>query len=98
MKLNLKKRDDIIWLAGIVDRLDSIGENEGKPQISLRMSGKLPKILQKRFGGTAFNNGRGVWWWKLRGKKVGPFLRLILPYLKLHRGRAERILHHFGAK
>jgi len=93
VKMNFKKQTDIAWLAGVVDRLSSISENDGMPSVNLCMKGKLPKILHQEFGGSYFRNVRGVPLWKLRGRKTRRFLKLVLPYLKLHRIRAKRLLY-----
>lgn len=84
---------DYKYLAGVLDYRGHFCKERGMILVSLRLPGKLPGELKRKFGGTCFVHGTPKRnWYKVRGQKAEKLLLAVLPYLIRQAALAERLL------
>ncbi len=101
-------RDDLIYTAGIIDGEGNIGlnhrnnKNQIRPVLAVANTDKrLMDWLQTIWGGQAYPhdnkrvclNGKPLYQWRFVDANAIEMIKLIKPYLKLKKDRADLVLH-----
>lgn len=79
------------YYAGVLDARAIFASEKGVPILYVKMRGKLPKKLLRKFGGSIMTQGSSHRW-RLYGRATAKLLEKVLPHMSVRRRDAEYLL------